>query len=494
MIKVDLENYIEMPLEYIKKMRSIIESKKIDILSVSSNGVTVVIPSSEVSILFDNYIVNSKLMKRAKFMAEKVSHEIIENEIQKIKDSGEEEASGAITKIEVKDFYNFYPVCEANMPRVRKKEEAIVENLMYMTATERIEHFEKQHKFILREKNKAKLDHEGAKEITNILTELKIAGRIDILLKLKTWRFAEVLNGVTPDTRFTMKKLSDSILYDIVSLFEKPYEIKNIFYNLEDVIDSHLIAHENRVFIMLSEFMIFYNGEFNSGLGNRLRVDFKNIYFPYYERIMEKLNDKKIFDSINECYELGVRFLSKNEINHFALASFWHDIAKAKDIDDIFISKDSPDYETIRSHTINGYHLFKFLTSNKDETSLIVGLHHEQFGYGYGMYDKFLEDAKRENENHSVSYPMTFDTGSIENATAFGYFPAKVLEIIDLYDSLRFPSKSSPNAPMDPRDIVSFMRENFIEKEVRLDPIIFNIFLKYLSEIKQYNVLDSSIS
>ncbi|WP_256097282.1 hypothetical protein [Brachyspira hampsonii] len=54
------------------------------------------------------------------------------------------------------------------------------------------------------------------------------------------------------------------------------------------------------------------------------------------------------------------------------------------------------------------------------------------------------------------------------------YFPSKVLEIIDLFD--RVNNSSS----IDNR--LLYIRENYLDVEVKIDPIIFDIFSSFVSD------------
>ena len=61
------------------------------------------------------------------------------------------------------------------------------------------------------------------------------------------------------------------------------------------------------------------------------------------------------------------------------------------------------------------------------------------------------------------------------------YLPAKMLEVIDVYDTL------TKNMNKNPREAISFMTENFLEKDIMLDPIVTDVFIEYLKEIKKSN-------
>jgi HD-GYP domain-containing protein (c-di-GMP phosphodiesterase class II) len=61
------------------------------------------------------------------------------------------------------------------------------------------------------------------------------------------------------------------------------------------------------------------------------------------------------------------------------------------------------------------------------------------------------------------------------------YFPAKVLEIIDVYDSVTDPNRKYHKA-MSSEEALTMMREEFITKHLKIDPILFDVFDNFISE------------
>jgi HD-GYP domain-containing protein (c-di-GMP phosphodiesterase class II) len=65
---------------------------------------------------------------------------------------------------------------------------------------------------------------------------------------------------------------------------------------------------------------------------------------------------------------------------------------------------------------------------------------------------------------------------------ALAYFPAKILEIIDVYDSVTDPGRKYRKA-LTPEEALAMMREEFIEKHLKIDVILFDLFV-YFVKIK----------
>ena len=67
------------------------------------------------------------------------------------------------------------------------------------------------------------------------------------------------------------------------------------------------------------------------------------------------------------------------------------------------------------------------------------------------------------------------------DAEVLAYFPAKVLEIIDVFDSVTDPNRKYRKA-MTPDDALQMMYEEFIVKHQKIDLIIFEIFARFVKE------------
>ena len=110
---------------------------------------------------------------------------------------------------------------------------------------------------------------------------------------------------------------------------------------------------------------------------------------------------------------------------------------------------------------------------------LAVSLHHEYYSHGYGLFTELYKAVLRRNPHHKIEYIVSYDYKDILTLQSLTYLPAKMIEVIDVYDTL---TKSMNNTP---KEAISFMTENFLEKDIMLDPIMTDIFIGYLKEIKK---------
>ncbi len=112
-------------------------------------------------------------------------------------------------------------------------------------------------------------------------------------------------------------------------------------------------------------------------------------------------------------------------------------------------------------------------------------LHHDYYGSNIGFKQnktftsKFVD--KRES-SRSMEYTKSFITYNILDVAynnAFTYFPNKVLEIIDIFDSLQGKDDGEEK---DVEIILQTIKEKYLnDKELGIDPILFNIYVDFLS-------------
>ena len=65
---------------------------------------------------------------------------------------------------------------------------------------------------------------------------------------------------------------------------------------------------------------------------------------------------------------------------------------------------------------------------------------------------------------------------------ALAFFPAKLLEIVDVFDSLTDPNRKYRKA-LTTEEALDLIEEEFINKAHKVDPILFDLFTRYISEI-----------
>jgi HD-GYP domain-containing protein (c-di-GMP phosphodiesterase class II) len=83
------------------------------------------------------------------------------------------------------------------------------------------------------------------------------------------------------------------------------------------------------------------------------------------------------------------------------------------------------------------------------------------------------------NPNIKQDYCIAYELEPMLDYQALAYFPAKVLEIIDVYDSVTDPNRKYHKA-MNTDEALDMMRNEFILKHKKIDPVLFDIFTNYI--------------
>ena len=127
-------------------------------------------------------------------------------------------------------------------------------------------------------------------------------------------------------------------------------------------------------------------------------------------------------------------------------------------------------------------------TNYPREAGLITGYHHEYYGVndGYGYFRAYLQQYRKNNPAAKQDYCISYDRQPLVDFKAIAYFPAKILEIIDVFDSLTDPNRVY-RKPMKPEEALELMREQFIVKNLKIDPILFDIFSAFIQEQESKN-------
>ena len=83
-----------------------------------------------------------------------------------------------------------------------------------------------------------------------------------------------------------------------------------------------------------------------------------------------------------------------------------------------------------------------------------------------------------------LNHCIAFEYSAVEEFQALSFFPAKVLEIIDVFDSVTDPNRKY-RKPLSTEEALTMMREEFINKHPKIDIILFDIFQHFVREKKE---------
>lgn len=479
---INFDKYVAITLKDIETNIDAISKFSINIVIKTTSKITIFLDSSKVYLLFDKkWLRVNKIFNSAEHFILKSDEQMLDK-----KQTSTEEGMDYNIPFQ-KEFFAFFPSCEASISDVSARELEILNYVSTMNTSGLIEKM----RLILADTKKlaksSKLTKEVADKVADTLTELSFISRLEMITYLDHLKKNEKINtkAFKPLGLIKIKTISYDIVHTIIEILGKERAHANVFDLNIHFIDKNVIAHSNRVFVNFVEFLYYYNSEFNNkALGSRMRVEFQNKFLSYYKRIFAKFSPKRInITSIEEASNMGLRALSFREICDYSRAAFWHDLAKIYNID-YLAPENSEAQEKAKVHVFNGYYLSRYTGKPTLNSIMTLGLHHEYYGHGYGIFSKMYAKKKLTDPNLDIPYIMTYDAKDIEKLVSVAFFPAKVLEIVDVYDVLLYPSKGIDREPMSPKEAILYMRETMIEDALKLDPIIFNLFISFLKDVK----------
>jgi len=295
------------------------------------------------------------------------------------------------------------------------------------------------------------------------------------------------------------KKLTQDIVDSTSEMVKSSAQLvsDNIFNNkLMDTLvkksNGTIIQHMTRVYLNGISFLSFYNNLVSTSSAiQKLRINFTAKYKKFYHALLPHME----FDNIvlERVFYGGMRAVPPDLYFKWAVGFLIHDIGKAAAVE-YHEGESKYDRRIVIDHVKQGYKSIMSKTNYPMEASLITGYHHEYYGDsgGYGYFRAYLAQYKKSNPDAKTDYCITYDLEPILDYQALAYFPAKVLEIIDVYDSVTDPHRVY-RKPMLPDEALVMMREEFIEKHHKLDAILFDIFCSFIEEKKKQTVKQEKI-
>ncbi|ACN82813.1 hypothetical protein JQ824_02920 [Brachyspira hyodysenteriae] len=473
-MEINLDNYVTIPLEKIKDYKEVILKDKIEIISKNENGVVNVIPYNKIDYLFNNNLEKNTLFAGSKYYIYKSYLDMIEFFIDP-------------NELNSKDyFYSIFTNCKDPIENTEKAQEAILENILSMNEYQRVENIKNLIIELEIEENRDKFTCKAAKLVGEILIRLGLMIRINVIgnISENTESHRNIYESKKYNTNY--EELMKSIAESAFVLLNKNYEKEDMFSDVIGFTGCNIIDHSNRLFINTIEFMIFYNKNISMGMLSKIRAKWKNDYMPYYIKISKKNKFIKDISKLDNIFKLGIRQFDYSEIVNMSIAALLHDITLTEIINYLPTENININNE-LYSHSIKSYNYIKYSISNNQDINLAVGVHHEYYGYGHGLSITLCEAMKSKRPHFEYPYLISFDSKDIFNFTAFIYYPVKIIEILDLYDFLKYKHDICINEINTDLEIVDYMYDNFLKDEVKIDYIIFSIFKNYLSDMKTFN-------
>jgi hypothetical protein len=382
---------------------------------------------------------------------------------------------------------------QAPKPKEEKKEEEEVEELE--AAVEIEKGFGSEYKAFaeMSAEDKIKYLDNDRQRLNEILTQ-KFKNEAEVTEALvDTTKDAALINHAALEDAIYLadgeaKKITQGLVDSTHEMIKSSAQLisENLFSNeLMDILvkksNGTVIQHMIRVYLNGIAFLAYYNNLVSkSSVIQKLRIKFATEYRKYYHALLPHFNQEDIV--LERVFYGGMRAIPSDLYFKWAVGFLIHDIGKANTVE-YHEGEASYDRKIVIDHVKEGYKSIMTKTNYPMEASLITGYHHEYYGAadGYGYFRAYLAKYKKENPEAKQDYCITYDLEPILDYHALAYFPAKVLEIIDVYDSITDPLRAYRKS-LTPEEALVMMREDFVEKNQKLDIILFDIFSLFIRE------------
>ena len=278
-----------------------------------------------------------------------------------------------------------------------------------------------------------------------------------------------------------MVKETHKIVWSAMQLVGSSVYDDELIRTVVEKSNGTVIQHMTRVFLGGLKFLLYYNKQvMTEGIANRIRTRFTQRYKDFYRQLLPHLHEDYL--TVDRVFLGGMKALNEIEINMFATGFLVHDVGKAEDIE-YHEGNAGYDRSTVERHVKLGYKAIIEKTNYPRETALITGYHHEYYGHptGYGYFREFLDAYKKSNPQATHEYIMAYTTKLLDVYKVLAYFPAKMLEIVDVFDSLTDPNRKY-RSPLSESEALELIVDEFIVNNLKIDPILFQIYLEFREE------------
>jgi hypothetical protein len=314
---------------------------------------------------------------------------------------------------------------------------------------------------------------------------------------------AEALASTTKDAAMINHTILDKII-DFADEHAKTYSREVVIYTNEIVKSSAQLLSKNilgdelmktiteksrgivfqhitRVYLNGVGFLAYFNNRISSSsTGIKIRTSFNLKYRKFYQALLPHIDSYDL--TLDHVFLEGLKIIPPDLLFKWSVGFLVHDLGKAADIE-YHEGEAAYDRTKVVDHVKVGYRSVIRKTNYPREAALIAGYHHEYYGDpdGYGPFRDDLQEYNKSIANMKQNYCITYELESILSFRALAYFPAKVLEIIDVYDSLT-DSRRVYRASMSSQEALDMMYREFIIKRRKIDPILFDIFTGFIRE------------
>jgi hypothetical protein len=308
-----------------------------------------------------------------------------------------------------------------------------------------------------------------------------------------TTRDAALVNHVTLMNAMRLmdseaKKLTQNVVDSTRAMIKSSVQLvtpaifnDELMHTLVKKSNGTVIQHMTRTYLQGLGFLTYYNKMLStSSIINKFRITFEQVYRKFYHALLPHIHPDML--TLERVFRGGMRVIPEKDFFNWATGFLIHDIGKAAAVE-YHEGEAAYNRDIVIEHVKLGYTSVINKTNYPREAALITGYHHEYYGdaAGYGYFRVYLEQYKKANPDAQPDSCISYEIEPMVDYESLAYFPAKMLEIVDVYDSVTDPNRKY-RKPLSPEEALTMMRDEFIVKHRKLDLILFDIFAAYVRE------------
>ncbi|MBP7737694.1 MAG: hypothetical protein KA369_17055 [Spirochaetes bacterium] len=277
------------------------------------------------------------------------------------------------------------------------------------------------------------------------------------------------IQGIMGKTRWILTMLIDQFKTGLVKYTD---------FNMIEDISTHSLTFDHIIRVMLKfiAFCIFFNHYIDQGLvTKKIRAVFREKYLRYYRK---RLPIENI--AMETVFKNGIRRIDETEeLVDYAMGALLFDMGKLLDLSYHDSIDAGYDEKIVRKHVLNGYNMIMNAKSYPFVVPAMAAFHHELYSDkgGYNFTAPIIAKLfKTRIDETKVKYYISYDEKDLINGIALAYMPVKILEVVDIFDALKNKKKKSAYQSL------LIMKKEFITKSLKIDPLIYAIFLEFNSK------------
>ena len=321
--------------------------------------------------------------------------------------------------------------------------------------------------------------HLKAHDLANIMTDAAIYSTLINKVSIEEMADEEDLLSQRYLLQITAK--TEELMGTFTKALASDYNLNHTAESITSQTKGVTARHMTRVFLLSIRFLDDLRHQFKyAELYRRLQSRMKS-YLPLYEPLCERYSFKLFEPSMILPREPELAGSRQKEA---MLGILLHDLGKNRNLL-YFDGGENYNRSIIVEHAFEGYQMLLQKTAYRQSIASVAGLHHEYYGHeqGYGIFRDHYRDFQKREPMHQFDFILSGDYDDITQYRAVAFLPAKMLEIVDVYDAMVDQDRLY-KAPLSPMEALGFMRKNMIDEDLKLDPILFDLFVKFLKKAK----------